>query len=179
MDKAFPNSNEGTISDLDILLYNEDEEHLHYIELKQDYRNGRHSKALDQINKAYAFWDDLNYTFSATEAYFNRGEIRHHPVLENEEEVRAEISEAVDKRKVPHYAENKIFEEEDSDLFVETDLPEGFGRRFKPEFEPERQLKERFEEVPDTETVRIAFYSHEYDQVMATRLEPWRLFSMP
>ena len=178
MGEAFPDSTEGMISDLDLLLYNEEEEHLHYIELKQDYRNGRKSKASEQVKKAYAFWDDLNYTFSATEAYFNKGEIRHHPVLENEAEVRAEVGEAIVTTKEPHYSDNRIVEEEDVEAFVETDLPKGFGRRFKPEFELVRQLEQRFERVPDMETVRIAFYSHEHEKVMTKRLEPWRLFAM-
>ncbi|MFB6180910.1 MAG: hypothetical protein ABEJ93_03455 [Candidatus Nanohalobium sp.] len=99
-------------------------------------------------------------------------------MLENEEEVRAGLEDVIDHVKEPDYSENSVVEDKSINPFVETQLPKGFGERFKPEFEPVRQLEQRFEEVPDVETVRIAFYSHEHEKVMTKRLEPWRLFSM-
>jgi hypothetical protein len=178
LDEEYPDIENSTVSDLDICLYNEENDHIHYIELKQDLENGRKDKAQDQIEKAYTFWNDMNYTVSATEAYLEEAELRHHPILENKEDVKADIDEVIDHVKEPDYSENSVIEKEDKEAFVETDLPKGFGRRFKPEFEPVRQLEERFQEVPDKETVRIAFYSYEHDQVMTKRLEPCRLFSM-
>ena len=113
-----------------------------------------------------------------TEAYLKETDYRHPPVLENEEDVKAGLEEVIDHVEESGYSENSVVEDKSINCFVETQLPKGFGKRFKPEFEPVRQLEQRFEKVPDMETVRIAFYSHEHDKVMTKRLEPWRLFSM-
>jgi hypothetical protein len=177
LDEAYPDIQDSTVSDLDICLYSEEEEHIHYIELKKDLENGRQDTARSQIRKAYCFWNEMNYTVSATEAYLEEAELRHHSILENEEDVRAGLEKVIDDTSEPEYAENRVVEKEELEAFIDLDLPiDDFGRKLHPDYALEEQLRKRFDEIPEQEEVQIAIYSHKKEEVILMRAEVENLF---
>jgi hypothetical protein len=179
LDTRYPEIQDQTVSDMDICLYDQEQNHIHYIELKNDLNNGRKDKARKQIQKAYTFWNDLNYTLSATEIYLEEAKKIHHPILENKEKTKSELEEAISNSKTPLYAGNRLLEPEtrEEDL-VDIDIPiDNYGEKLHPDYSVEEQIKKRFNQPPSQEEVQIAIYSHKKQEVLLMRLNKQRLFS--
>lgn len=116
LDLLYPEKADGdTIGEMDVFILDEESAHIHYIELKNDDRSRKKDKARSQIEKAYSFFTDMNYTISATEVYLTQhqskstssGDIYHHPTVKREEKPKEDISEIFYRTKEPPSSKNR------------------------------------------------------------------------
>ena len=151
------------VSDMDIMFYNPEDNHVHYCEVKKDKeKQNREKKAREQIELAYNFWSNLNFTISASELYIRERKHRYHPVLESDDEPKISLRDAVYSfNSVDPEAASLLEREEKSEKKIELSgfPPKKICENFHPHY-IDRQLETRFPRFSDSEEVQIAIYSN-------------------
>lgn len=166
------------ICEFDIMLVDEQNNHLHYVELKDS--TAQWDKADNQIKKAAHFTESIGYIFSASRVAWKQNRIQHYTRREVEDLISYQVDRApidlkmtISSRK-PDDSQSEIptpvttremiemntrRKDDEEETIVDLNLPH---RVYKDTFhthleELEKQLNQRFDEVPDRDFVNVAY----------------------